>query len=170
MVRRQSSEPPTTDLHTKAYKSGCSRQGGGERRREQKRRYKRIARRRAPGPAELAGTLGGSQGAPRVVRARFASASSRRIPEPVAMEAGAETPVLSARTGAPLCEGRWRDRPAVGARSLKPAAMPGPTSAEADAAMLCGQPQQGPRDVRLRLLLGPAAPALRRATQRPTCR
>lgn len=95
--------PPTyIQRHTKAAAPGGA---GGERRRELKRRYKRIARRGAPGPAELAGTLGGSQGAPRVVRARFASASSRRIPEPVAMEARAGTPVLSARTGTPLGDG-----------------------------------------------------------------
>lgn len=70
-----------------------------------------------PGPAELAGTLGGAQDARRIVGARLAAASSRRIP-------GRGTPVLTARTGAPLEEGRRRDRPAVRARSPRPRSDP----------------------------------------------
>lgn len=84
-----------------------------------------------PGPAELAGTLGGAQDARRIVGAQLAAASSRRIP-------GRGTPVLTARTGAPLEEGRRRDRPAVRARSPRTAAIPPTTSAGVDVAMLCG--------------------------------
>lgn len=91
----------------------------------------------APGPAELAGTLGGAQGARRIVGARLAAASSRRIP-------GRGTPVLTARTGAPLDKGWRRDRPAVQARSPSPAAIPPTTSAGVtQRCSAAGRPLQG---------------------------
>lgn len=119
-VRRQSSEPPATDYiqrHTKAAAPagrGCAAPRAEKTLQTDGPAPKARGRPSSPGPSEALGAHGG------VVGARLAAASSRRIPEPVATDAEAGMPVLTARTGAPLGEGRWRDSPAARARARSP--------------------------------------------------